>query len=94
MHRSREVTEMLHRNEGRLDRAIRIAAAILFVPIGLFVLDGVGGAIGGLVLAGAGVLALVTGTTGFCPLYLPFGVSTTGARETSAGGGRRAPVHV
>lgn len=70
---------MLHRNEGPLDRAIRIAAGIVLVPLGLFVLDGVGGAIGGLVLAGVGALALVTGAMGFCLLYVPFGFST--ARE-------------
>lgn len=85
---------MLHRNEGRLDRAIRIAAAIFFLPIGLFALDGIGGAIGGLVLAGVGVLALVTGATGFCLLYVPFGFSTTGVSEVSTGGRRRSPVHV
>lgn len=84
---------MLHRNEGRLDRTIRIAAAIFLLPIGLFALDGVGGGIGGLVLTGVGTLALVTGTTGFCPLYVPFGFSTTGVRETSTGDQGRSPAH-
>jgi hypothetical protein len=85
---------MLHRNEGRLDRAIRIATAIFFVPIGLFALDGLGGGIGGLVLAGVGVLALVTGATGFCPLYVPFGFSTIGVSKAFTGGRRMNPVHV
>ena len=67
---------MLHRNEGPLDRAIRLAIGIAFVPIGLFVFGGVGGEIGGLALAGVGVLALVTGATGFCLLYGLLGIST------------------
>lgn len=71
---------MLHRNEGPLDRTIRIAAGIVLVPLGLFVLDGVGGGIGGLVVAGVGTLALVTGATGFCLLYALFGFSTVRGR--------------
>lgn len=67
---------MLHRNEGPLDRAIRLAAGIVLVPVGLFALGGVAGGIAGLIVAGVGVLPLVTGATGFCPLYVPFGVST------------------
>lgn len=73
---------MFHRNEGPLDRAIRIAVGIVLVPLGLFVLDGATGAIGGPVLAGVGALALVTGATGFCLLYALFGFST--ARERRA----------
>lgn len=82
---------MLHRNEGPLDRAIRLAAGIVLVPVGLFALGGAGGAIGGLVVAGLGVLALVTGATGFCLVYALFGFSTARGRDV-APSPERSPV--
>ncbi|HEX6331413.1 MAG TPA: DUF2892 domain-containing protein [Actinomycetota bacterium] len=79
-----------HRNEGPLDRAIRIAVGIVLAPLGLFVLDGVGGAIGGLVVVGVGTLALITGATGFCLIYVPFGFSTVRDRRPAPSPGRRS----
>jgi hypothetical protein len=69
---------MLPRNEGVLDRAVRLAAGVVLLPSGLLLLDGLQGGVVGLVLAAIGLFGLVSGTTGFCPLYLPFGFSTTG----------------
>jgi hypothetical protein len=74
----KEVTEMIHRNEGALDRAVRLAIGIALLPGGLLLLDGLQGVGPGLVLATIGLFGLVSGTTGFCPLYLPFGFSTAG----------------
>jgi hypothetical protein len=70
------VIEMLHRNEGALDRAVRLTIGIVLLPGGLLLLDGLQGGVLGLVLATVGLFGLVSGTTGFCPLYLPFGFST------------------
>lgn len=67
---------MFHRNEGPLDRALRLVAGIILLPLGLFVLGGAGGAIVGLVVAAFGVIGLVTAATGFCPTYALFGFST------------------
>lgn len=71
---------MLPRNEGVVDRAVRLAVGIVLLPSGLFVLDGAQGGVVGLVLAAIGLFGLVSGTTGFCPLYLPFGFSTEGTK--------------
>ncbi len=49
---------------------------IVLLPLGLFVLGGVGGGIVGLVVAVAGVIGLVTAATGFCPTYVLFHFST------------------
>lgn len=69
---------MFHRNEGAVDRAARLTLGAILLPIGLLVLDGLQGGVVGLVLAAIGLFGLVSGTTGFCPLYLPFGFSTAG----------------
>jgi hypothetical protein len=67
---------MFKRNEGIIDRALRVALAIVLLAIGLFLLGGLQGNVPGLVVAGISVLPLTTGLTGFCPLYVPFGIST------------------
>lgn len=67
---------MFHRNEGTVDRAIRLTLGAVLLPTGLLVLDGLQGGAVGLVLSAIGLFGLVSGTTGFCPLYLPFGFST------------------
>jgi hypothetical protein len=67
---------MFKRNVGILDRIVRIVLGTVLLPAGLFVLGGLQGSVLGLLLAGFGVLGLVTGSTGYCPLYVPFGIST------------------
>jgi hypothetical protein len=61
-------------NEGILDRAIRVVVAAVLIGIGL----GVVGGIAGIVMAAIGAIPLLTGLSGFCPLYVPFGIDTRG----------------
>ncbi len=49
---------MLHRNVGGLDRALRVAIGIVLLPVGLFLLDGLGGSVLGLTLATIGFVGL------------------------------------
>jgi hypothetical protein len=82
----------IRRNVGGFDRVLRVAGGAILLSGGLDVLAakvipcpllpllaGLGAyAWGAIVL---GLLGLVTGVTGFCVLYVPFGIST--ARPTS-----------
>jgi hypothetical protein len=67
---------MFKRNEGTLDRIMRLALATVLLPAGLFWLGGLQGSVLGLLATVIGVLALITGLTGVCPTYIPFGIST------------------
>lgn len=60
-------------NMGTLDRVMRLAAAA--IVIALYFMNVISGtvAIGLLVLAG---IFILTSLISFCPLYLPFGLST------------------
>ena len=62
-------------NMGTVDKIIRIALAVL---VGVLYFTG---QISGIVAIVLGVLAIVfvlTSLVGFCPLYLPLGISTRG----------------
>jgi hypothetical protein len=63
-------------NVGGLDRALRILAGLVLLPAGAWLLNAHHGY--GLVAAVFGLIGLVTGITGFCALYVPFGISTAG----------------
>ncbi len=67
---------MFKRNEGIIDRAVRVALGTVLIPVGLFLLGALQGSPLGLVAIGLGLFALITGFTGVCPLYIPFGIST------------------
>ena len=67
---------MFKRNVGIIDRIVRVALGLVLVPVGLILLGVLQGNIPGLAIAGLGGLALITGITGFCPLYIPFGINT------------------
>lgn len=67
---------MFKRNEGIIDRTLRVVLAIVLLSVGLFWLGGLQGNVPGLIVAGVGLLPLITGLTGFCPLYVLFGIST------------------
>ena len=56
------------RNEGTLDRGIRIVLGLAFLPL-VFA--------GHTWLALLGLVSLVTGLVGFCPLYRLLGVRTS-----------------
>jgi hypothetical protein len=75
---------MFKKNMGRLDRLLRFVAGAALVPIGLFLLGGWQGNLIGILVAVFGVVPLlVTGLTGFCPGYVPFGISTHGKEQGS-----------
>lgn len=60
-------------NMGSLDRVIRVVIAIIIVALYF------GGVISGtvaIVLLALGAIFVLTSLVSFCPLYLPFGLST------------------
>ena len=64
-------------NMGVIDRVIRIVIALVFsVLIALNVVTGILAIIVGIL----GAVFLVTSIIGFCPLYLPFKISTKGSK--------------
>lgn len=63
----------MKRNEGLVDRIIRIVLAIAIgVVIGLGMITGTWAIVLGIV----GGIFLITGIIGVCPLYMIFGIST------------------
>jgi hypothetical protein len=65
---------MFRHNVGGVDRVLRVTlGGILFLG-GLVLLTGTTRL--GVILAVAGLLALLTGIVRFCALYIPFGIST------------------
>ena len=68
----------MKKNMGNADRIIRIIIAAI---IGALYFTGtISGSIGVILLVLAGVF-LLTSFISFCPLYLPFGISTCKAKE-------------
>jgi hypothetical protein len=65
-------------NQGSIDRAIRLVAAGVLIGVGLGVVRGPGG----IAMAVVGVIPLLTGLSGFCPLYVLLGIDTS--RRSSA----------
>jgi membrane protein implicated in regulation of membrane protease activity len=61
------------RNEGTIDRVLRIVAGIVLIGLALAGPKVVWGWIG--------VIPLVTGIVGFCPLYRVLGIRTCATRE-------------
>jgi len=80
---------MIKRNMGRADRGLRLIAGLGLALIGLFAL---GGWLGVLAVA-VGVVLLVTSLSGFCPLYIPLGISTLHGGEKPADAGRGQHAH-
>ena len=65
-------------NEGTLDRVLRVILGIVLLVVGFGAMDGTAGVIVGLV----GLIPLVTGLVGFCPIYRLLGICTNaGDRE-------------
>lgn len=60
-------------NMGSIDRVIRLAVAVIIAA--LWFSEKLTGTAGLILLALAAIFA-VTGFVRFCPLYLPFGIST------------------
>jgi hypothetical protein len=63
----------MKKNMGTIDRVIRILVAV--VVIVLFIKGIISGTLGIILLVLAGIFIL-TSFISFCPLYLPFGLST------------------
>ncbi len=68
----------MKKNMGSIDRIVRILVALV---IGiLYFLNIISGTWAIVLLVVAGIF-LLTGFVSFCPLYLPFGISTTGKKK-------------
>ena len=75
---------MFKKNMGQLDRVLRFVVGVALIPTGLFLLGGLQGNLFGILIAVFGVVPLlVTSLTGFCPGYIPFGISTLGRNPNS-----------
>ena len=61
-------------NEGSVDRVIRVILGIVLLAIGIYEVSS--SMVLGVVLIIIGAIALITGITGFCPLYSLLGIST------------------
>lgn len=62
-------------NMGQTDRIIRVALAVVFAALNLF---GIVSGVPGLILWALAVVFVLTSVISFCPLYLPFKISTKG----------------
>jgi hypothetical protein len=74
---------MFRKNEGPLDRGIRLVGGAALVALGLTVWDGLDGSVLGIVVAAFGAWFVVTGAIGFCPLYVLLGIDTLPRREVA-----------
>jgi hypothetical protein len=63
----------MKKNMGSMDKVVRIIVAIVLIM--LYATGMISGTIGMVLLALAGIFVL-TSLISFCPLYLPFGIST------------------
>lgn len=63
----------MKKNMGTVDRTVRVVLAL--VVFGLYLMGAISGA-AALVLGALAVIFVVTGLVGFCPLYVPFKIST------------------
>ena len=65
---------MLRRNVAGVDRVVRLVLGAILFCGGLFLWIGKGNL--GAIVAGVGLLVLLTGVVRFCALYIPFDIST------------------
>jgi len=63
----------MKKNMGSIDKVIRVLVAIAF---SILYFTGTVTGMFGYVLLGLGAIFLLTSVISFCPLYLPFGIST------------------
>ncbi len=64
---------IFQRNVGGIDRIVRVGAGLILASVGLLQMSrGHGGSL----LALVGTFVIVMAGIGFCPLYVPFGIST------------------
>jgi hypothetical protein len=60
----------ISKNVGRIDRMLRIIAGSALVLAGAFLMRSHA------LVMGIGLAMLIVGLIGFCPIYVPFGIST------------------
>jgi len=70
----------MKKNMGSADRIIRVIIAAMFVV--LYFTGIIGGTVG-LVLIALSAIFVLTSLISFCPLYLPFGINTSGKKTTN-----------
>lgn len=69
------------RNVGGVDRAIRALLGVGAIAYGAMGLGAMDGNVAGIVVAGVGVVLVLTAALGFCPAYLPIKLSTCGPKK-------------
>lgn len=67
IHNLKSKGEKMKRNVGKADRTIRVLLGIAIIGIGIYFKSWWGL---------LGIIPLFTATLGWCPAYLPFGIST------------------
>ena len=67
---------MFKQNIGTVDRTVRVAVGIILAALGMLVLKGMAANVVSIVA----LIPLITGIVGFCPLYVPFKLSTVKTR--------------
>jgi Protein of unknown function (DUF2892) len=70
-----EKDRAMNKNVGGIDKVLRIVAGLALLSL-LFILEG-NARWWGLV----GIVPLLTGSLGWCPVYTPFGISTCPAKK-------------
>lgn len=67
--------DAMEKNEGTVDRVIRIILGIILIGLGIY-FQSSWGLVAMIVLIILGLIALITGITGFCGLYKLLKIST------------------
>jgi hypothetical protein len=70
----------MKKNMGTVDRVIRILVAVIIIA--LYFANVISGTVA-IVLLAFSVVFILTSLISFCPLYLPFGLSTTPKEPTA-----------
>ena len=65
----------MSKNEGTIDRVIRVIIGLAMLYVGFFVMTGAWGIVVGIL----GFVPLLTGAIGYCPMYSIFGGGTNKA---------------
>ena len=68
------------KHEVMMVRALRVAVGVALLHVGFAVMGVTAGTIVGIV----GLVPLLTGLVGWCPLYSVFGIRTTGTADSSS----------
>ena len=63
----------MKKNMGSVDRSLRV---VLAAAVAVLIITGTLGGAAAIILGILAGVFLITGFIGFCPLYLPFGIST------------------